>query len=431
MSRKRKRKYLTLAEKVYMINLVESNPKKKYGIANQFGITKSALSTLLKSKNLIFNNYEIFGATKVTKFPNCSNLCEKLTANSTQTLIKRNRKIIPICNTKRKGDLLKRYVQKKLTYNEHQGKQLFNQLIKKNANEELRSILEHNSHDDIFIATQFNISYKQHIGSLPQVHCSESDNLIVLICVNLTGNEKLEPLVVCKKPETSHECPPAVNMDNVMPLMFNRWLEDLDEKMYIKKRRIILLTDSTLELLKSHAILKAVNIRFISLSLAGCLEDLFKTAYKTQILENNQPLDLYQTIKFVDMSLKSISTEDIKSCFRFNDNNNHKKIIDDDSLLMFTYGNSLLPTKKLTKIINKNNSTNDECRTNEKITDGEVFQALETIKGFLKFSQGVTPNYVDIISTLENIIDDNVKSKKCKKNYQTEITDFYNINSFP
>ncbi|XP_050423097.1 tigger transposable element-derived protein 6-like [Adelges cooleyi] len=469
MAVKRKPAYLTLAEKVSLIKQVERNPKKKHSIAIKFGLTKSALTGLLKAKCTVLNNFQLFGAgaksvePKTTPKAAAARLCGK---DESRT------KTVPSDETC--GKLSKRFVQKNLTFSLDGQTESSLVPIRKNSEVgstpvQIASVLDDYCPSDIFAAFEFGLFYKclpDEAAALRGQQCEDGsrsrERVTILICANFKGDEKLKPLVVGFE-DTAPGCyerlPVTYGVDErawMTDSLFERWLTDLDRKMQAEKRKILLLINGPGQACPVPE-LRAVNVRFSHGRSRGrnIVVRHFKTAYRKEVVRQivrqrgrSPAIDLDQALRYIAKSWRAVAPKTIRECLRSTWSDNpagdgnerhslwsaivkkyHLNIretfgayvqVDDDLAVRLT---------NVTRV--RECSPRDvgvDTLESGKNTTTSVLGALDTLKRFIQLNKGISSSYFEALAALENVINDNVKRKRSKENLQTTITDFFVLN---
>ncbi|XP_057334362.1 tigger transposable element-derived protein 4-like [Microplitis mediator] len=285
MSAKRKLTTLTLQEKFDVINTVKTGMKKK-DVAAQYEIPASTLSTIIKNEAEILLRYEKSGnisykRRRVAEFPD---LEEGLLTWFKQCRDK---------NISVSGPVLREKA------------------------EEYSKLLGHNS-------------FRASNG------CKE--RLTILLATNMTGSEKLKPLVIgkSKKPRCFSGCKslPLDYEANTKAWMtseiFNEWLLKIDKKMIKDKRNILLFIDNC----TAHNVippLKAIKVKFLPPNTTSKLQPLdqgiiknFKSYYRKEVVRkligdmeqhSNSPITVLQAMRMADKAWRSVSARTISNCF--------------------------------------------------------------------------------------------------------------------
>ncbi|XP_057324247.1 tigger transposable element-derived protein 4-like [Microplitis mediator] len=238
MSAKRKLTTLTLQEKFDVINTVKTGMKKK-DVAAQYGIPASTLSTIIKNEAEILLRYEKSGnisykRRRVAEFPD---LEEGLLTWFKQCRDK---------NISVSGPVLREKAEE------------YSKLLGHNSFRASNGWLDYEP-KDIFNADETGLFFK----CLPDktlIFKNEKcyggkhskERLTILLATNMTGSEKLKPLVIgkSKKPRCFSGCKslPLDYEANTIAWMtseiFKEWLLKIDKKMIKDKRNILLFIDN-------------------------------------------------------------------------------------------------------------------------------------------------------------------------------------------
>ena len=162
----------------------------------------------------------------------------------------------------------------------------------------------------------------------------------VLLCTNLTGTDKLQPMVIGKslKPrcfKNIKSLPVNYNANKkawMTGTIFSEWLLKLDKAMKQKKRKIALLVDNCAAH-KQQPVLKNVEIFFfpssctsilqpLDMGIIKCLKGYYRTSLVERIIDNLERklanphcVDLKQACEIIAFS-RHVKSETIRNCWR-------------------------------------------------------------------------------------------------------------------
>ncbi|XP_026806961.1 tigger transposable element-derived protein 4-like [Rhopalosiphum maidis] len=488
---KRKLKILTIAEKVNVINMVEQGGKKNYEVANAFGIPSSTLSTILKNKTKIISNFKLQPTRKKIKLAEFPNLDSSLF----KWYIQCKNSNLPIS-----GPILKEKANifaKSLGYTNFKNSTGWLDKWKKRNNITLRkpcslnmpaskdqlsiqwkndilTIINEYSPNEIFTADETGLFYKCLPADSTQqlsysgVDCRDGkrskERVTVLLCTNMSGTEKVKPLLIgkCIKPRcfkgvkslpVDYESNPKSWMT---ALLWNKWLKQFDEKLFMENRKIILLIDNC----TAHVTvpnLKAITIKFLPMDRTSKFQPLdhgiiqnFKGFYRKEVirkitlhneLQNTISIDLLQAIRITDKSWRQVTSEMISNSFRkagfqhpgihFVEKTSSNQepcqeknypewsyIIQKYNLMPeFTFNNYVQIDENLTVCSSLNDSedaglTNYVCNndkdnnvTSKKVSFKEATKALGILRNFIETTKGMNDIHFEALGTLEDAMD--------------------------
>ncbi|XP_057335435.1 tigger transposable element-derived protein 6-like [Microplitis mediator] len=324
MSAKRKLTTLTLQEKFDVINTVKTGMKKK-DVAAQYGIPASTLSTIIKNEAEILLRYEKSGnisykRRRVAEFPDFE---EGLLTWFKQCRDK---------NISVSGRVLREKAEE------------YSKLLGHNSFRANNGWLDYEP-KDIFNADETGLFFK----CLPDktlIFKNEKcyggkhskERLTILLATNMTGSEKLKPLVIgkSKKPRCFSGCKslPLDYEANTKAWMtseiFKEWLLKIDKKMIKDKRNILLFIDNC----TAHNVippLKAIKVKFLPPNTTSKLQPLdqgiiknFKSYYRKEVVRkligdmeqhSNSPITVLQAMRMADKAWRSVSARTISNCF--------------------------------------------------------------------------------------------------------------------
>lgn len=211
---------------------------------------------------------------------------------------------------------------------------------------ELQSLLKDYEPKDVFNADETGLFFKclhdktlifKNEKCLGGKHSKE--RLTILLTTNMTGSEKLKPLVIgkAKKPRCFSGCKSLplktdVNKKAWMTAdIFKGWLIKIEKKMIKEKRKILLFIDNC----TAHHIipqLKAVKVYFFPPNTTSKLQPLdqgiiknFKSAYRKEVVRKlitdmEQQSALYinvlHAIRMIDKAWRSVLQTRISNCFK-------------------------------------------------------------------------------------------------------------------
>lgn len=165
------------------------------------------------------------------------------------------------------------------------------------------------------------------------------ERLTLLLAVNMTGTDKLKPLIIgkSKKPRCfagvkSFPVDYTANKKAWMTSeLFAEWLLRIDKQMKIQKRKILLFIDNC----PAHNIIptcQAVKVKFLPPNTTSKSQPLdqgiiktFKTLYRKEIVrkiisdmddEKSTVIEILQAMRIVDKTWRNVTTTTIVNCFR-------------------------------------------------------------------------------------------------------------------
>jgi len=359
---KRKLKILTIAEKVNVINMVERSGKKNYEVANAFGIPSSTLSTILKNKSKILTNFKLQPSRKKIKlaeFPYLDSSlfkwyvhCRDSNLPVSGPILKEKANIfaksLGYLNFKNSTGWLDKWkkrnnitLRKPCSGSVHVSE---DQLSIQWKNDILNIIKEY-SPNNIFNAGETGIFFRclpdstqSHGGDDCRNGERSKERVTVLLCTNMSGTEKIKPLLIGKsaKPKCfkgikslpiDYESNPKAWMTN---LLWNKWLKQFDEKLFMENRKIILFIDNCTAHVIVPISLKAITIKFLPTTSKlqpldhGIIQN-FKIFYRKEVirkiishieLQHTISIDLLQAVRITDKSWRQVTSEIITNGFK-------------------------------------------------------------------------------------------------------------------
>lgn len=346
--------------------------------------------------------------------------------------------------------------------------------------------------DDIFNGDEFGLFWrilpnKSYVvkGKKFKTGKKSKERVSVLICANMTGTEKLRPLVIGKAQEPrcfrNKKRLPIIYRNNENSWMtseiFTKFLKNWNKKMIKKKRKIALIIDNC----PSHPFVCLSNIKLIFLppnttsrlqpmdmGVIHSLKSLYrlKIARKLLALLECKPnptvkdINLYEGLMMLKSAWDEVSKKTIRNCFiksglKFNENESNETE-EHEVEFDFSFWSQLtqrldLHESDFDEFVNFDNgiAINDEensLETNEysgeetdyyyseteQLSDDEVeeplmltdaLNAITSLRKYVTQSQGVGRSH-DLIDQLENEIYNN----RFKNLKQTKITDYLHKN---
>lgn len=364
MSTKRKLKTLTLREKSDVINAVKSGMKKK-DVAAQYGLPASTLSTIIKNEAEILQRYESSNnlSSKRRRLAEFPDLEECLLTWFKQCRDKNISVSGPILREKAEefskslGHSSFRASNGWLVNFKKRHELVFRKVCGESASVnkdicdewviELQSLLKDYEPKDVFNADETGLFFKclpdkTLIFKNEKCHGGKhsKERLTILLATNMTGSEKLKPLVIgkAKKPRCFSGCK-SLPLDYdankkawMTAEIFKGWLIKVDKKMIKEKRKILLFIDNC----TAHNIiprLKAVKVKFLPPNTTSKLQPLdqgiiknFKSAYRKEVvrklitdMEQQSALstiNVLHAIRMTDKAWRSVSKTTISNCFK-------------------------------------------------------------------------------------------------------------------
>lgn len=346
-----------------MLEAVDRGDKKKKEVAAQFQIPGSTLSTILKDRDKILSSPS--NAKKVKRFRQAEHptlekclftwfvQCrEKHVPISGPVLQKKAEQFarkmnIPVENFAASngwlGNFKKRY---DLHFKSVCGESAAVDTEKCDTwKSELPTLLENYRPEDIFNADETGLFFKclpNKTLALKNDDChggkNSKERVTVLLCTNMTGTEKLTPLVIgkSKKPRcfANIKSLPVQYMANKKAWMtiefFDDWLKMVDKKMTSKRRKIIIFVDNCTAHVVRHE-LKSVKVVFFPANATSVLQPLdlgiiqnVKVLYRQQIIERmisdidegkESSINLLLAIRMLDKAWRMVSPSCIEKCF--------------------------------------------------------------------------------------------------------------------
>jgi len=352
-------KTLTIGEKQEVLEAVKSGKKKK-DIAEEFRIPASTLSTIIKNSKEIDLNFSTDRKRK--RGPEFSDVEECVVKWFKQCRD---------ANVRIGGPILKEKAEnfaKSLGHEQFKASNGWLENFKKRhdiafrkvcgesadvsddvVNEwkiNLRELLEGYKPCDIFNADETALFYKcmpDKTLAFKNEKCSggkhSKERLTLLLAVNMTGTDKLKPLLIgkSKKPRCfagvkSFPVEYTANKKAWMTSeLFAKWLLRVDNQMKTQKRKILLFIDNC----PAHNIIlncQAVKVKFLPPNTTSKSQPLdqgiiktFKTLYRKEIVrtilsdmddEKSTSIDILQAMRIVDKTWRNVTTTTIVNCFR-------------------------------------------------------------------------------------------------------------------
>jgi hypothetical protein len=363
MSLKRKCNSLTIEEKKLVLEAVDRGDKRKKEVAAQFKIPGSTLSTILKDRDKILSSPS--NAKKVKRFRQAEHpelekclftwfvQCrEKQVPISGPVLQKKAEQFarkmnIPIENFAASNGWLGNFKKRHdLHFKSVCGESAAVDTEKCDAwKSELPTLLKNYRPEDTFNADETGLFFKclpNKTLALKNDDChggkQSKERITVLLCTNMTGTEKLTPLVIGKSKKlrcfVNVKSLPLQYMANKKAWMtiefFDDWLAIVDKKMTAERRKIIILVDNC----TAHVVrreLKSVKVEFFPANATSVLQPLdlgiiqnTKVLYRQQIIEKmifdidegkETSIDLLLAFRMLDKAWRKVSPLCIQKCF--------------------------------------------------------------------------------------------------------------------
>ncbi|XP_057340566.1 tigger transposable element-derived protein 6-like [Microplitis mediator] len=359
----RKLKTLTLREKVDVIQAVRRGTKRKE-IFDQYGLPASTLSTILKNESEILLKYETSNnlsckRQRLAEFPDVEEClltwfkqCREKNLSISGTLLREKAEEF----SKSLGHTSFRASNGWLGNFKKRHELVFRKLCGESASVnteicdewivELLRLLKDYELRDIFNADETGLFFKclpdkSLIFKNEKCHGGKhsKERLTVLLATNMTGTEKLKPLVIgkAKKPRCFSGCKslPVDYEANKKAWMtadiFKQWLIKLDKQMIREKRKILLFIDNC----TAHNViplLKAVKVKFLPPNTTSRLQPLdqgiiknFKSFYRKEVVkkliadmeQKTVPaINVLHAIRMIDKAWRNVSESTIVNCFR-------------------------------------------------------------------------------------------------------------------
>ncbi|CAI6363779.1 unnamed protein product [Macrosiphum euphorbiae] len=494
---KRKLKILTIAEKVNVINMVEQSGKKNYEVANAFGIPSSTLSTILKNKTKILTNFKLQPSRKkikLSEFPNLDSSlfkwyvqCKDSNLPVSGPILKEKANIfaksLGYTNFKNSTGWLDKWKKRNnITLRKPCSGNLSNLSVSKDQHcfqwkNDILTIINEYSPNDIFNADETGIFYRCLPDSTQQLSYGNDDcrdgkrskeRVTVLLCTNMSGTEKIKPLLIGKptKPRCfrgikslpiDYESNPKAWMT---AFLWNKWLKQFDEKLFMENRKIILFIDNC----TAHVIvpnLKAITIKFFPTDSTSKLQPLdhgiiqnFKVFYRKEVLrkitshielQRTISIDLLQAVRITDKSWRQVTSEIISNSFKkagfqhpgtlvqtissyqvpYQEKNHPEwSYIKQKYNLMpeFTFNRYVKIDDNLTVCSNLNDSEiisaevagltkctrdndTDDYSTSRKLAYKEATRALAILRDFIETTEGMDNIHFEALGTIEDAMD--------------------------
>ncbi|CAG9563419.1 unnamed protein product [Danaus chrysippus] len=363
MNTKRKLKTLTLREKFNVINAVKSGTKKK-DVAAHYGLPASTLSTIIKNEAEILQRYESSSnlsckRRRLAEFPDLEEClltwfkqCRDKNISVSGPILREKAEEFSkslghssfrasngwLVNFKKRHELVFRKV---CGESASVNKEVCDEWIN-----ELQSLLKDYEPKDVFNADETGLFFKclpDKTLNFKNEKCHggkhSKERFTILLATNMTGSEKLKPLVIgkAKKPRcfSGFKTIPLDYDANKKAWMtaeiFKGWLIKVDKKMIMEKRKILLLIDNC----TAHNIippLKAVNVKFFPPNTTSKLQPLdqgiikkFKSFYRKEVVrklitdmeqESASSINVLHAIRMTDKAWRSVSMTTIANCFK-------------------------------------------------------------------------------------------------------------------
>ena len=376
---KRSHKEMSLEDKIALIRASEASPKPTQAhLSCQFSIGRSTVGDILRKKRLYEEAWEgnIYSKRqRLSKTTNAEAVNEKLYAFFNQARAKN----IPISGPILQSKALqfaeeldvedfrasngwldawkKRYNIKQFKISgESAG---VNMALVDDYKSRIPGITSGYQLEDIFNCDETGLFYRalpdktlaQRKQAVKGGKCSK-DRLTVLLCCSCTG-EKLKPLVIGKadKPRAFK----GIQVEN-LPVQwranskawmntqcFSEWLRNLNLKMKMHKRKILLFMDNVSSHVASDITLSNVTIKFLPANTTSCLQPLdagiiktFKMYFRTRLLQHvvscmdecnsatelSKQVNVLQAVTWIASAWREVSSSTIAKCFShcgFND----------------------------------------------------------------------------------------------------------------
>ncbi|XP_025197064.1 tigger transposable element-derived protein 6-like [Melanaphis sacchari] len=335
-------KTLTIGEKQKVLEAVKTGRKKK-DIAEEFGIPASTLSTIIKNSKE--NDLNFPTDRKRKRGPGFSDVEECVVKWFKQC---KDAKVSiggPILKEKAKN------FAKSLGHEQFKASNGWLESFKKRHDIAFRKVCGESAtvSDDIVNEWKLHLSellegYKPcDIFNADETKCNggkrSKERLTLLLAVNMTGTDKLKPLIIGKsKNPRCFSCVKSFPVDYtankkawMTSELFAEWLLRIDKQMKIQKRNILLFIDNC----SAHNSLpncQAVKVKFLPQNPNSKLQPLnqgiiktFKTLYRKEIVrkiisdmddEKSTVIDILQAMRIVDRTWRNVTTSTIVNCFR-------------------------------------------------------------------------------------------------------------------
>lgn len=357
----KKKKSMTLSQKVELINAFENGQHSRSFIAREFGVSKSTVSDVIKKKDRIVEAYEEcnFGTERKrlrTSFyvdveesllgwlKQARTLGIPITGPAVQSKGRELAVLMGhpdfVCS---QGWLHRFKARHGIMFRPHN--QLSNGESASKGGDDwlsgtLPRLLVEYSPQNIFSAGEMGFCWKALPEAASRVANGDSienmDRFTILICTNMTGEEKLPLLVIgsCSNPASfTNICTlpvlyEASDSARMKKEIFNSWLLLIDRKFQQEKRKIVMVIDNTPCHLNAPSQLEAVKLIFLPPQkphpcTVGVVQSI-KINYRKYLLiklhtiieaHEEFSLDLIDALHLLHLSWVNVSKTSIKSSF--------------------------------------------------------------------------------------------------------------------
>ncbi|CAG4935600.1 unnamed protein product [Colias eurytheme] len=356
---KRKLNTLSLAEKIEVLEAVKRCQKKK-DVAEQFGLPMSTLSTIIKNESDIMRKIQNGQSLsckrrRIAEFPGLEECllkwfeqCRSQNISINGPLLQEKAQIfsksLGLVNFRASNGWLEKFKGRHdLVFKKVCGESVDNIETCNKWNSELQDLLHGYEPDNIFNADETGLFFKY----LPDKSLSfkndkchggkhSKERLTILLGANMSGTEKLSPLVIgkSKKPRCFLRCKSlplqyeANTKARMTSAIFKNWLINIDKKMAKEKRKILLFLDNC----TAHndiPQMKAVKIHYLPATSKlqpmdqGIIKN-FKSLYRKEVVrnmldnieeKNNSTIDVLQAMRMADKAWRNVTATTIKNCY--------------------------------------------------------------------------------------------------------------------
>ena len=362
----RRRKSLSIAQKVEIIRVVETGGQRKSDVAARFGIARSTLSTILKVKEKVMADYERSNTRSDRKRIRLSQF-DDLERAVYQWFVSVRARDIPVT-----GPMIQ---QKAMEYARELGHVQFTassgwlQNFKDRHNIAFRAIcgeseavspedvtewithvlpdlIKDYASSDIFNADETGLFYRMTPDRTlafrgEQCHGGKrsKERITVMLCSNMDGSEKIQPLVIGK-----FQNPRCFRGIRTLPVkyyankkawmtteIYENWLLSFDRKMKQQNRKVLLFVDNC----SAHTTslnLEAVKVQKLPANTTSKLQPMdqgiiqnLKVHYRKQLLQrlilnidtnDTRVITVKDAIDMLDHAWKQVKQQTIANCFR-------------------------------------------------------------------------------------------------------------------
>ena len=357
---KKKKKSLTLSQKVELINTFENGHQSRSVIAKEFGVSKSTVADIIKKKDRIVEAYEecnygterkrlrtsFYGDVEqslLSWLKQARTLGIPITGPAVQSKGRELAVLMGhpdfVCS---QGWLYRFKARHGIMFrplNECNGESASNGTEDWLSGSLPRLLVEY-SPQNIFSAGEVGFYWKALPESVSKIASGDGiqgmDRFTILICTNMTGEEKLPLLVIgsCSNPVSFNNiCTlPVLYEANDEAMMkkeiFNSWLLLIDRKFQQEKRKIAMVIDNAPCHLQVQSQLEAVKLIFLPRQEAhpcnGGVVRSIKTNYRKYLLiklhtmieaHEEFTLDLIDSLHLLHLSWVNVSKTTIRSSF--------------------------------------------------------------------------------------------------------------------